>query len=300
MLRFLPVLVTVCFAAGAVGARASDSCPPAGHSHASLEALKSAKWSVPDEAKRVALAEGLLGCLGHPDPALRDGIAFEALSYLMRSSALPEATLHRLATRLTAMMSEPDETGLRRPFAALVLSEVVRADRIKPFMNTSQREGLMMASISFMLRITDYRGFDAREGYRHSVAHGADLLMQLAMNPGIDTKGLSQIRAALSVQAGTAATSYVTSEGERLARAVLMIAKRKVFSEVDWTDWATRLAGPGALKTWDNWYLSPEGLARRHNLVQFFSALYVTTTAGSDPDLAALRPGVLAALKALP
>ena len=300
MMRFLPVLVTVCFAVGAVGARASDTCPPAGHSRASLEALKSAKWSVPDEAKRVALAEGLLGCLGHPDPALRDGIAFEALSYLMRSSALPEATLHRLATRLTAMLSEPDEAGLRRPFAALVLSEVVRADRIKPFMNTSQREGVMMASISFMLRITDYRGFDAREGYRHSVAHGADLLMQLAMNPGIDTKGLSQIRAALSVQAGTAATSYVTSEGERLARAVLMIAKRKVFSEADWTDWATRLAGPGALKTWDNWYLSPEGLARRHNLVQFFSALYVTTTAGSDPDLAVLRPGVLAALKALP
>jgi hypothetical protein len=79
-----------------------------------------------------------------------------------------------------------------------------------------------------------------------------------------------------------------------------MIAKRKVFSEADWTDWATRLAGPGALKTWDNWYLSPAGLARRHNLVQFFSALYVTTTAGGDPDLAVLRPGVLAALKALP
>lgn len=300
MLRFVPVLVTVCLAAGIAGARASDTCPPAGYSRASLESLKSTKWSVPDEAQRVVLAEGLLGCLGHPDPTLRDGIAFEGLSHFMRSGALPDATLHHLATRLTAMLSEPDAAGLRRPFAALVLSEVVRADRIKPFMTTSQREGIMMASISFMLRITDYRGFDPREGYRHSVAHGSDLLMQLAMNPGIDTKGLSQIRAALSVQAGTAATSYVTSEGERLARAVLMIAKRKVFSEADWTDWATRLAGPGVLKTWDNWYLSPEGLARRHNLVQFFSALYVTTTAGGDPDFAVLRPGVLAALKALP
>lgn len=132
------------------------------------------------------------------------------------------------------MLSESDTAGLRQPFAALVLSEVVRADRIKPFMSTSQREGIMMAFISFMLRITDYRGFDPRGGYRHSVAHGDDLLMQLAMNPGIDTKGLSQIRVALSVQAGTVATSYVT------------------------------------------------------------------TTAGGDPDFAVLRPGVLAALKALP
>jgi hypothetical protein len=300
MLRLLPVLASLCFAAGAAGARASDACPPAGQSRAALEALKSAKWSVSDDAMRVALAEGLLGCLGHPDPALRDGIAYEGLSHFMRSGALPDATLHRLANRLTIMLSEPDEAGLRRPFAALVLSEVVRADRTRPFMTARQRETILMASISFMLRITDYRGFDPREGYRHAVAHGADLLMQLALNPGLDSQALSQIRAALSVQAGTAATSYVTGEGERLARAILMIARRKVFSEADWTDWATRLAGQGALKTWDNWSASPEGLARRHNLVQFFSSLYVTTTADSDPDFAVLRPGVSAALKALP
>ena len=108
MLRFVPVLVTVCLAAGIAGARASDTCPPAGYSRASLESLKSTKWSVPDEARRVVLAEGLLGCLGHPDPTLRDGIAFEGLSHFMRSGALPDATLYRLAARLTAMLSEPD------------------------------------------------------------------------------------------------------------------------------------------------------------------------------------------------
>jgi Protein of unknown function (DUF2785) len=291
--------VAGCLAVGVTGARAADACPPAGHSRASLEALKSISWSVPNEVQRAALAEGLLGCLGHPDPALRDAIAYEGLSRFMRSGALPDATLHLISTRLTAMLSEPDEAGLRRPFAALVLSEVVRADRMKPFMTASQREGILMASLGFMLRITDYRGFDPREGYRHSVAHGADLLMQLAMNPGIDSRALPQIRAALSVQAETVATSYVTGEGERLARAILMIARRRVLSEADWTDWASRLAGPGVLKTWDNWHVSPEGLARRHNLVQFFSSLYINT-AGKDPDFAALRPGVLAALKALP
>ena len=218
----------------------------------------------------------------------------------MRSGALPDATLHRLAARLTALLSEPDEAGLRRPFAALVLSEVVRSDRIKPFMTPIERKGILKASIRFMLGITDYRGFDPREGYRHAVAHGADLLMQFAMNPGIDAEALSRIRAALSVQAGTVATSYVTGEGERLARAMLMIARRKVFSEADWTAWASQLAGPGALQTWDNWHVSPQGLARRHNLMQFFSSLYVAATANSDPDFAALRPGVLAALQALP
>lgn len=281
-------------------ASAEAGCQPDGKSRAQLDALRSAHWRLDDEAERNRFALALTQCLGDPDPVLRDGVATDALQYYLRERQLSDATMLALMRDLTDKLEATDAQGFLHPFAALNLSEVVRADRIKSFMSPSQREGVMMASINYMLRIKDYRGFDPHEGYRHAVAHGADLMMQLAMNPGIDTKGLSQIRAAISVQAGTSATSYVTGEGERLARAVLMIAKRKVFSEADWTDWATRLAGPAALKTWDKWWLRPDALARRHNLTQFFASLYITTTAGSDPDLVALRPAVLAALKVLP
>lgn len=299
-MRRLSVLLLSLFLVAASGGTAEAACTPLGKSRSDLEALKTSEWKIASESDRNALALALTSCLGDPDPQVRDDLATDALTHFLRGQQLTNATMLSLMRDLMAKLEAEDPQGFLRPFAALNLSEVVRADRVKPFMTMSQRDGVMMASISYMLRISDYRGFDPREGYRHGVAHGADLMMQLAMNPGIDTKGLAQIRAALSVQAGTSNTSYITGEGERLARAVLMIAKRKVFSESDWTDWATRLAGPAALKTWDKWWLSAPAIARRHNLVQFFASLYISTTATSDPDLAALRPAVLAALKALP
>jgi hypothetical protein len=299
MRRLNIFLLAFAFVAASAGT-AEAACSPLGKTRGDLELLKASEWKIASEADRNALALAMTPCLGDPDPVVRDDIATDGLTHLLRGQQLSDATMLALMRDLEMKLEAPDPQGFLRPFAALNLSEVVRADRVKPFMTVSQREGVMMASINYMLRITDYRGFDAREGYRHGVAHGADLMMQLAMNPGIDTKGLAQIRAALSVQAGTSNTSYVTGEGERLARALLMIAKRKVFSDADWTDWATRLASPAALKTWDKWWLSEAALARRHNLLQVFASLYITTTAGSDPDLAALRPAVLAGLKALP
>lgn len=299
-MRRLSVFLLSLFLASLNTAAANAACVPLGKSRSDLETLKAAEWKIASETDRNALALALTSCLGDPDPAVRDDLVTDALTHLLRGQLLTDTTMLALMRDLEAKLDASDPQGFLRPFAALNLSEVVRADRVKPFMTVSQREGVMMASINYMLRITDYRGFDPHDGYRHGVAHGADLMLQLAMNPGIDTKGLSQIRAALSVQAGTSATSYVTGEGERLARALLMIAKRKVFSEADWTDWGTRLAGPAALKTWDKWWLSAPALARRHNLLQVFSSLYITTTAGSDADLNALRPAVLAGLKALP
>ena len=36
--------------------------------------------------------------------------------------------------------------------------------------------------LNIALSVRDYRGFDAKQGWRHGVAHGADLLLQLSRN----------------------------------------------------------------------------------------------------------------------
>lgn len=281
-------------------ANAMGACAPLGKSGVELDALKASKWVIASDTDRNALAIALADCLGDPDPSMRDGIAFEALQHFMRGGQLATDTLHKLSQKLSKLLTSDDPLGFQRPFAVLVLAEVVRADRIKPFMTPSQRSGLLNISISYMLSITDYRAFDPREGYRHAVAHAADLLMQLAFNPASDTKALSQIRHAIGVQAGTTATTYGAGEGERLARAILVMANRKAFNEAEWTSWFVQMAGPGELKTWDGWHVSLKGIARRHNLTSFLSAVYINANVSSDPDLVPLRAGVLEALKALP
>ena len=283
-------------------ARAADTCPPGGWTRDDLQALKSSEFKLDDAARRGQLALGLLDCLGSPDPALRDGIAFEAWSAWLRAGALDEPTrlaaLQRLLPRIAP--EAPAGAGFDAPFAALVLSEVARTDRVSPWMDPATRERLLAAGTAYLASVRDYRGFDAREGWRHGVAHGADLMLQLALNPALDKPQLDRIFAALATQVAPEGHAYVYGEPERLARPLLYGALRGLHTEAEWKAWFEALATPGRAASWREAVGTPEGLARRHDLRAFLLAVYAEIAEEQRPALAAMRPAVLEALKRVP
>jgi hypothetical protein len=107
--------------------------------------------AVPDAAERQRLAEGLVDCLADPDPTLRDGIAYEALAHWMRAGEIDEAGLRSLRDRCTRVAGRRCR-GFRRPFDALVVSEVARTDRIKPWMTPEERGAMVDAASRFSNR----------------------------------------------------------------------------------------------------------------------------------------------------
>ena len=273
-------------------------CPPEGQSQASLQALKALKFTLPDAATRQSLAMGLLDCLGDPDPELRDGIAYEALTHWMRAKELEPAGLRALRDQLQPMLGDADPAGFRPPFAALVLSEVARTDRIQPWMEPTERNAMVEAAAIYVESVRDYRGYDAKEGWRHGVAHGADWLMQLALNPALERPQSDRILAAVAAQAvPEAAHAYVFGEPGRLARPVLYIAKRGLYSEAEWQAWLTALTP--RLGTGEQVYRDPAWLARRHDLLAFLTALHLEADQGEDPNIRALKPAIVAALKTI-
>jgi hypothetical protein len=201
-----------------------------------------------------------------------------------------------LLVDLTAKLEAPDPDGFGQPFAALALSEVARADRVQAFLTEAERVKLLVDAQHWFINISDYRGFDNEEGWRHAVAHGSDLLMQLALNPKIDAEGLRLIVSAVGVQVAPKGHAYVYGESERLARPVLFAAARGAMMEADWTAWLKAIATPRAAAV----HASEAGLAWRHNTNAFLQALYVNVVVGSDPADDVLRPGLEAALKAMP
>jgi hypothetical protein len=283
-------------------AQAAGDCPPPGWGADELRALKAGEFKLDDAARRGQLALGLLGCLGSPDPALRDGIAFEAWSAWLRAGQLDEATrttaLERLLPRIAP--DAPAGAGFDAPFAALVLSEIARTDRVAPWMAPAMRERLLAAATAYLGSVRDYRGFDAREGWRHGVAHGADLLLQLALNPALDKPQLDRIFAAVASQVAPEGHAYVFGEPERLARPLLYGALRGLHTEVEWKAWFEALATPGRAASWREAVGTPEGLARRHDLRAFLLAVYAEIAEEQRPALAAMRPAVLEALKRVP
>jgi hypothetical protein len=290
--RIAAVLCLV--AAGVAGA----SCPPGKTTKLALQILKQVEWKVADDNARQALALALLDCLASPDPELRDGVAYDAIAHWARAKALAPATLQSIRTTLLPrLLPGADPNGFAQPFAALTLAEVARADRVQPFLGDAERAELVLAATTYLTTLADYRGFDASEGWRHGVAHGADLLLQLSLNLALDRAQLDAILAAVASQVMPAAGHfYVYGEGERLMAPVFYIGRRGALSSTEWSEWfarlsARRLASPGP---------SQAALAANHDLAAFLLPLYASLRESGTPEMQAqMLPGVTAALKSL-
>ncbi|MCI5045765.1 MAG: DUF2785 domain-containing protein [Aquisalinus sp.] len=251
----------------------------------------------PDNYK--LFAEGLVDCLGHPDPDLRDQVGFEGLSTLMRENRLKANEIVSIGANLIEKLNDPDPNGFTHPFVALALAEVARADRIDKILTADQRATLVTEAANYIATVKDYRGFDERDGWRHGVAHGADLLMQLSLNEALNKEQLLILRDAISKQIIPSESHfYIYGESERLARPILFMARRGLISEEEWTQWFTDISDPAPFENWGDVFFSQEGLARRHNLRAFALSVYANADASSNDAYKVLLPGALATLAA--
>ncbi len=265
-----------------------------------LLALKSDAFSVDDDARRQQLALQLVDCLGSADPELRDGVAFEALSTWMRADQLEVSTLQALRRQLLERLQAPDDAlGVRRPFVVLVLSEVARVDRLAARFSVEELGDLVDACVAFLDRIDDYRGFENGVGWRHQVAHGADWVLQLVLNPRVDEAAAARLLDALGRQIAPPDVAYRHGEPERIARAVFFAHQRDVLDSVYWDRSFGRLADPTPFPSWRAAGLDESGLARRHDVLAFLHALHFAATVREGQEDGDLRRRVVQVIEAV-
>ncbi|MFZ6875486.1 DUF2785 domain-containing protein [Undibacterium sp. Di27W] len=257
-----------------------------------LKSAKSAGWKLDDDGKRQHLALAAADCLGVADAELRDELAFEGLSAWMRAEklALPSLTALRIKMLNAVQAPAAEESSFLRPFAILTLAELVRVDRKKAYLSAQERVDIVNAASHYLSNLRDYRGFDEKEGWRHGIAHSADLMLQLAMNPAIEKAQHETMLAAIASQVAPASHFYQYGEGVRLMTAVYYLAKTPSFNKRDWDLWFNKLMEksiqPGSY--------TQARLAQRHNLSAFLLPLYFSVRESSDP---ALRENLLPALR---
>jgi hypothetical protein len=279
----------------------SIGCPPAGFDRARLEALDRNHWEIADAGERDRLARAMVACLADPDTHYRDELAFNAFQHWMRAGELSDNAVLAIGDELQAWLSAPEGDGFRRPFAALILAEVARTDRVRPWMTPARRQSLLDAAIFYLTNVRDYRGFeDGRAGWRHGVAHGADLMLQLALNPAFGKPELTRIRAAIASQIAPPGHFYIYGEGARLAAAIVYMAQRNLFSAAEWTTWIAQAASPAPLASWDDAFTRQVDIARARDVHDFIAALYIDAKLDANADDDVLLPGAEAALRTLP
>jgi hypothetical protein len=274
------------------------ACPPPGIPREELAALRATGFEVAQQEARDAMAIALLDCVGDPQPALRDGLAYSALSTWLRSRQLSAATVHELTAGLLAQLRDTrDPGGFRRPFAALLLSEVAHADLVAVLLTAEERDAMVAAVVAYLRGLNDYRGFSDTEGWRHGVAHAADLIGQLSVNTEIAAPAVQRMMDALAAKvAPSAKVYYVHGEPGRLARAAYFTYRRGVLDTAYWARWINVVASPAPLRDWRAAYGSELGLARRHNALAFLHALAQAARTGGGATDASLLDAVDQAL----
>jgi hypothetical protein len=294
------VLAGALLALGAA-AYADPVCPPAGYTRESLRALRQQRFVVADGDRRQSLARGLLACLSSPDSELRDRIGYEAYAYWRSAKALDAGTWLFVEQNLLGVLNGRDDAaGVSRPFAALILAETVHADRDHPFLQKAQRTTLLDAAITYFDGVRDYRGFDEDAGWRHGIAHGADLLGELSLEPDFDKAELDRILGALATQVVARNDRvYIFGESERIAAAAARVAARGKHPIDAWQAWLAGVTAPAPLPGWAQAYSSVRGLAKRQNTMNFLLALYAELAQGEDVGTRALAVSVAAAMRPL-
>jgi hypothetical protein len=179
-----------------------------------------------------ALVPELVVYLGSPDPARRDGIAYEVLDRWIGKQVLADADVRALADRLIANLRgplDPPDGVFLRSFSALVLASVVGRDVATPFLRDDDRRAILVAARDYAQRETDLRGYTGERGWAHAAAHTADLLAQLAKLPSFTDDDRAII---LDAVAGFVVRHHgeVLHHGEdgRLGVAVVAAAKRGI------------------------------------------------------------------------
>lgn len=287
----------VALAMASPAAIGGERCAIAWPADADLKAFAARYFPAAEDAEISALID----CLGDPDPAVRDVFAFTLWSEGLRGKQVTPDRLRPAAERLTAILAESDDlAGFHRPFAALALSEIARADQIEPFLTDAELHGLAVSGAAYLHGVDDYRGFVAGEGWRHGVAHGADLLMQLALNPRLSRADADLLLDAIAAQvAPAAAPFYIHGEPARLTRPLLFLARRPDIDDVAWAAWFQSLH-PDTGARWQGPYSSDAGLAAMHNSTAFAGAVYAASAESQDPQIRRLAPLARGLLRAMP
>ncbi len=237
----------------------------------------------------------LLSCLHAPDPSVRDDIGYMGLATLIRSEQVEIKLLRQAFNQLLMDISaaKDNDEGVYIPFAILALSEVIRADRITPYLTSQQRSDVINTIDLHLKNLNDYRGFDDQDGWRHHVAHSADVLLQMAVNEKISAEHLQQMGDIIlrSIRANSM-HFYHFNEPKRLARAMTYILMREEVAMTHWQAEIARAIKPQGFANWGETYKSEAALAQQHNVYAFFSALTTYISYQENARLTELAPKV--------
>ncbi len=270
-------------------------------SQAYWQAVRSTGHDLPTDRPLDELTAELVEMLGHPDPQLREDLAYPVLTTWLQRGVYDEL-LAGLGDGLLpglqlGLGEEGDASVVRRSYSALLLAEVVDRDNATQLLTSEAVLGWGDAATSWFVREADHRGWIPEVGWAHAIAHGADLLAALARSRHF---GPLELTVLLDVVADRVLTptahAWRHGEDDRLAHAVMTLLHRDAL-DLDLVEpWLARL-GAGLQPPRTRGHLTTEWpTPAARNTSAFLRALHLQLALGSGTEQPAHRADLILAV----
>ena len=241
--------------------------------------------AVPSDRPLDDLTAELTRMLGDPDPALRDGTAYPALTTWVDRGVYDDLLAglgDGLAMGLLVGLGEQGtDTVFRRSFSALVLGECIARDNVRPLLPGGKILEWGDRIATWVLRERDLRGYVPGKGWAHAIAHGADTLATLASSPHLATPELTVVLDVIADRVLMRSDRVFTSgEPDRLAIATMNVLRRNVVPLRVLEPWVARLAAAAGVRAS---YEDSDPYLLCGNAQAFLRALYLQLSLGQRP-----------------
>ena len=209
--------------------------------------VRSDEMTVPTDRPLPDLTAELTTMLGSVDPVERDEIAYPVLATWIGAGVYDDLLAglgDGMAAGLVQGLGEVGTTSVfRRSFSALVLAVCINRDNAVSLLPGDKLLEWGDRVTGWLVRERDTRGFVPGQGWAHAVAHGADVLDELAGSPHFRLNELTVLLDVIAdrVLAPTTAV-FASGEPDRLATAAMSVFRRRLVPLRIIEPWLARIA----------------------------------------------------------
>ncbi|MCA1062585.1 DUF2785 domain-containing protein [Rossellomorea sp. AcN35-11] len=209
--------------------------------------LRSVDFSHPDSIKELDMENILKEMtlhIGSSDGELRDQLIYTSFyRFIERDYLSNQQLVYLLDTCMNkehlffGIGKKGDDSVFTRAFSSLVLAIVLKRDRHRPFLPTEKVQQAFEACFLYLEGEEDTRGYVEGKGWAHSIAHGADFLVEVIHHPAFPDefhkRALEMIKTSLLKEA-----DYCDDEEGRLLFAIEALIDRGMTDEtlLEWTE----------------------------------------------------------------
>jgi len=248
-----------------------------------------------------AIVDVMLELIGYPEPELRDGLVYPFLEEVISQEILsPQDAVEILyicmdENHLYYKLGGICDSVFKRAFCCLIIAAILDANTKRKFLSVDALDEVFIKVLDYLEKEKDVRGYVEGKGWAHAMAHGADMLQCLVLNPQIDSDKYPDVLSTIEVCLFKDTATYIDQEEERFVGVVRAMMDKGLQGDV-LERWIQLL-----LSRMANLYAA-EGFSYKYyranvNVINFLKALYFNLK--KDGDRLKLRVFIYESIKKL-